>query len=433
MSLGTWALLSIGIGGMIGGGIFAVTGLTIELTHGAAPLAFAAAGVVALLTAWCYLKLTLRFPSAGGTVEFLNRAFGAGAFTGALSILMCLSYIILLAIYAFAFGSYGAELLGGGTHDRQLLASGILVLLAALNFIGPHLVIRSENTLNILKLVLLAGFIAGGLLLPGNWSHLTPTHWVGPLPLIAGAMVIFLNYEGFELIANAAPRAQHPRRSLPFAYLGGVTIVLLVYVGIACAVLSQLGFRAIAANRDEVLSAAAFEILGRPGAIAIVIAALAATASAINATFYGSGRLTYLIARYGELPTAFERDIRNQPIEGMVLFAVLALFLVNVVPLSAIATLGSAGFLLVFAAVNLANFRLAHETRSRRSVSAVALGACLLALIALCVQVFSNPQTRWQIYGLAGLVVLSVLAELLYRKLSGRSVHMGRRENSRSL
>ena len=81
--IGTFSALSIGIGGMVGGGIFAVTGLTVELTRGAAPLAFVVAGVVALLTAFSYWRLSLRYPSEGGTVEFLNIAFGTGLFTGA--------------------------------------------------------------------------------------------------------------------------------------------------------------------------------------------------------------------------------------------------------------------------------------------------------------------------------------------------------------
>ena len=111
VGLGTFSTLSIGIGGMVGGGIFAVTGLTIEVTKGAAPMAFLIAGIVALLTSYSYLKLTLRFPGEGGTVDFLNRAFGGGILTGAANILLLLSYVVLVAVYAYAFGSYGAELL----------------------------------------------------------------------------------------------------------------------------------------------------------------------------------------------------------------------------------------------------------------------------------------------------------------------------------
>lgn len=76
--LGTMSTLSIGIGGMVGGGIFAVTGLTVEVTRGGAAVAFLIAGIVALLTSYSYLKLTLRYPGEGGTVAFLNQAFGGG-------------------------------------------------------------------------------------------------------------------------------------------------------------------------------------------------------------------------------------------------------------------------------------------------------------------------------------------------------------------
>jgi amino acid transporter len=87
--LGTLSTLSIGIGGMVGGGIFAVTGLTIEVTKGAAPEAFLIAGLVALLTSYSYLKLTLAFPGEGGTVDFINRAFGGGVLTGTINNCSC--------------------------------------------------------------------------------------------------------------------------------------------------------------------------------------------------------------------------------------------------------------------------------------------------------------------------------------------------------
>ena len=86
--LGIWSTLSIGLGGMVGGGIFAVTGLTVQITKGGAPIAFLIAGIVALLTSYSYLKLTLSFPGEGGTVDFLNRAFGTGIITGAANIML---------------------------------------------------------------------------------------------------------------------------------------------------------------------------------------------------------------------------------------------------------------------------------------------------------------------------------------------------------
>ena len=108
--LNTGATMSIGIGAMVGGGIFAVTGIAVEWTRGAIPLAFIVAGAVALLTAYSYWRITLRYPSQGGTVSYLNRAFGRGFPTGAFNIQLCLNYIVLLAIYSYAFGAYGAKL-----------------------------------------------------------------------------------------------------------------------------------------------------------------------------------------------------------------------------------------------------------------------------------------------------------------------------------
>lgn len=425
-SLGTGALLSIGVGGMVGGGIFAVTGLTIGLTHGAAPVAFVVAGVVALLTALSYLRLTLRFPSVGGTVEFLSRAFGTGTFTGAMSVLLCISYVILLSVYAFAFGSYGEILTGGGAVAIHALASIALIGLAVLNFFGPHLVIKSENGFNVVKMLILGAFVIVGLFLPGHWSSVDTRHWVGAFPLVAGAMVIFLNYEGFELIANAAPQARTPQRSLRIAYVGGVVIVMVVYVAIAAVTVVHLSPAMLAAHSDAALFYTASAMTDRFGSNLVALAALAATASAINATYYGSGRLTYLIAKHGELPTFFERDVRNQPVEGMFAFALLSLVIVNTIPLGAIATLGSVGFLVVFATVNVAAYRVASDRVSHRLLAGGGAVACVGACVALMAQVLASSGTREQGL-LVGVVLLaSWLVEVAYRSVSGRQMHMGR-------
>ena len=424
--LGTFSALSIGIGGMVGGGIFAVTGLTVELTRGAAPIAFVVAGVVALLTAFSYWRLSLRYPSEGGTVEFLNIAFGTGILTGALNILLCLSYVILLAVYAYAFGAYGANFFSEAEYAfwKHVLLSSVIVLLAAINWFGADVAIRSENLFNGLKLVLLGIFVAVGFATPMEWSRVSPETWVGPLELIAGSMVIFLNYEGFELIANASNSMKNPRRSLPIAYLGGVAAVIVIYVLIALVVVGHLEFSAIAKNPDATLSLAARSFMGSGGAVMIAIAAMLATSSAINATFYGAGRLTYLIAKTGELPSELERDFHGQPLEGMLIFASLTLIVANFVPLAAIATMGSAGFLLVFLAVNWANYKQRHETGLGGGVSLLGVVACSIALVALIGQTLTTKGQSWQVLVLIGMVVLSVGLEWIYRKMTGRSIQL---------
>ncbi len=421
--IGTISALSIGIGGMVGGGIFAVTGLTIQLTKGAAPLAFIVAGIVALLTSYSYLRMTLKYPSQGGTVEFLVRGFGPGVFSGAMNILLSMSYMVLLSVYAYAFGSYGRSFFPD--VDPMLmtkaLASGLMITLVVVNTFGADLVIRSENVFNAGKMVLLAIFIAVGLAMPLDLSRMAPSEYVPSVELIAGAMIIFLNYEGFELIANASPDIKNPKKTLPIAYIGGVLIAIVLYILIAVVVLGHLDFKQIADHSDNALSVAAHSFMG-PAGIIVTIAALLATSSAINATFYGAGRLTYTIAKSGELPKELERNIRGQPLEGMFIFAIIALILVNFLPLNAIATMGSAGFLLIFFAVNFANVRRAKETESHAWISMLGMAACAIALIALCWQVWRVDATRPHLWILAGMIAAAFTIELIYRAAAGRKI-----------
>lgn len=113
--IGFWSVVSIGVGGMIGGGIFAVLGLAVQLAKGGTPVAFVLAGIIALITSYSYAKLSITYPCQGGTVEFLNQAFGTGIFTGSLNILLWLSYVVMLSLYSYAFGSYAASFFWGLT------------------------------------------------------------------------------------------------------------------------------------------------------------------------------------------------------------------------------------------------------------------------------------------------------------------------------
>ena len=100
--IGFWAVSAIGVGGMVGGGIFAVLGLAVVLAGGGTPVAFALAGAVAAVTSYSYARLSVAFPDEGGTVTFLNRAFGEGRLTGSLNVLLWVSYLVMLSLYSFA-------------------------------------------------------------------------------------------------------------------------------------------------------------------------------------------------------------------------------------------------------------------------------------------------------------------------------------------
>lgn len=424
--IGTFSIMSVGIGGMIGGGIFAVTGLSIDIAKGAAPIAFFIAGIVALLTGYSYLKLTLAFPSEGGTVSYLNRAYGSGILTGAANILLMFSYVVLVAIYAYAFGRYGSSFVAPA-HQRiylHILINLIIVILIVVNLFDRKLAIPVENVFNIGKLILLGVFIIAGFATPMQWSHLSPHTYPSALTIVAGAMLIFLNYEGFELIANLANEVKNPKRSLPVAFIGGILIVMVVYLLIAIVTAGHLTFEQIKASSGNVLSLAASQSLGCAGFAGIIIAALMATSSAINATFQSTGKLVYIIAKTGELPKGLEKEIRNQHFEGTLIAAALALFVANFIPLDAIATMGSAGFLLIFMMVNIANVKLAKQTGSRAWISIVAALFTAVAIIVLCLKEASNPASRFHLYILVGMIAFSFFIEFTYRKITKRTIHL---------
>ena len=233
-------------------------------------------------------------------------------------------------------------------------------------------------------------------------------------------MVIFLAYEGFELIANASEDAQDRRRTVPRAFLISVTLVIALYVLIAVVTVGTLEPEEIRAASDFALAEAARPLLGQFGFTVIAVAALLSTASAINATLYGSARLTYAIARSGELPEILEHRVWGRPIEGLLVTSALSLVVALSLDLSRIATLGSAGFLLIFAAVNVANVRLRSMTGSSRWLPLTTAVACLLALGVLLVEMGGRDLTAVAI--VVGLAAVAFLAEAWYRRISGRTI-----------
>ncbi len=420
-TIGFWSASAIGVGGMVGGGIFAVLGLAVELSHGGAPLSFALAGIVAILTAYSYAKLSVAYPSQGGTVEFLNQAFGSGVLAGSANVLLWISYVVMLSLYAYAFGSYAASFISG-PHEaiwRHVLISTPIVLLAALNALGAAAVGKAEEWIVALKVLILLFFVSVGAFTLDPAS-LAPDAWSGPLQLLAGGMIIFLAFEGFELIANTAADIRDPARNLPRAFYASVTFVIFLYVVVAAVTIGNLPVDQIVAAKDYALAAAAKPFLGHFGFILIAVAAMLSTASAINATLYGAARVSFIIAKDGELPEFLEDKVWQKPIVGLILTAVLTLLTANLFDLSSISVMGSAGFLLIFGGVNLANLILRTTTGARWWLAGLGVLACLAAISTLVWQrALTAPRELWV---LAGMVIISVAIEVLYRACTHRRI-----------
>jgi amino acid transporter len=420
-SIGYWSAVSIGVGGMVGGGIFAVLGLAVQLAHGGTPIAFALGGIVALVTAYSYAKLSITYPTQGGTVEFLNQAFGPGIFTGGLNVLLWLSYIVMLSLYAYAFGSYGASFFAESIQPmwKHILTSAAVVLFTGLNILGAKTVGRSESYIVALKVAILCVFLGVGLW-SVNVQQLAPAAWSAPMQLVAGGMIIFLAYEGFELIANTAENVRNPRRTLPLAYFSAVGFVICLYILVSLVTVGNLSVASIVAAEDYALAEAARPFLGTIGFAMIAAAALLSTGSAINATLYGTARISYVIAKEGELPEGLEKKVWKRPIEGLLITSGLTLIVANLFDLSRISVMGSSGFLLIFAAVNIANARLSAATGSQRWIPIMGAAVCLGALAILIAQRATTSPDELLIPVV--MVGLAFLVEAIYRRVTGRSI-----------
>jgi amino acid transporter len=429
-SLGYWSAVSIGIGGMVGGGIFAVLGLAVQLAHGGTPIAFAVAGLIALVTAYSYARLSVTYPSRGGTVEFLNQAFGEGIFTGGLNILLWLSYIAMLSLYAYAFGSYGASFFPEAAQAvwKHVLISGVIILFTCLNILGTKAVGKSEDIIVALKLLILLVFLGAGIGMV-KLNQLSPTEWSNPLQLVAGGMIIFLAYEGFELIANTAENVKEPRKNLPRAYFTAVIFVIALYVLVSLVTVGNLPVDKIVAAEDYALAEAARPSLGEIGFSLIAVAALLSTGSAINATLYGTARVSYVIAKEGELPEKLDHMVWRRPIEGLLITSGLTLMIANLFNLTNISIMGSSGFLIIFAGVNFANARLARNTGAKKWISMLGSVLCLIALAVLIIQrAIKSPEELWVLLAMVG---FAFIAEVIYRKSTKRTIKSSYRRISR--
>jgi len=418
--IGAIGAFSIGIGGIVGGGIFATLGIAANGSRGSTYISFLLGGAIALLTAYSYVHLSLTYPGKGGTVTFIEKGFGNGLFGSSMNVLLVFSYVVLLAVYADAFGTYAANFFSvDQRHYWHIgLRSAVIVLMALINLLGPSLVDRSEGFFNVGKLSILAAFVVAGLAGSGlTFSRLGTSDWVSLPKIIASGMAVFLSYEGFELIANASDRIRNPRRNVPLAFYGSVFTAIVLYFFIIVVTLGYLSFEALQQAANYPLSAAAEVFMGRTGFVLLSVGALLATASAINAGIFGASKLPITLAQMGEAAGIWDREVWQRHPAGLIYVAASALVISNVLNLHAMSAAASAGFLMIFALVNIANARLSRQTASKGWISKTGAAACLLALATMILQTLREPEHSFEIYCFAALFLLPLIAQIVRRAL----------------
>jgi len=415
-----WSAVAMGIGAMVGAGIFALLGQAGAIAKSAVYLSFLAGGVIALLSGYSLGKLGARFPSSGGMVEYLVQGYGVGIFSGAMSVMMYLSALVSISLVARTFGVYAASFFPAdmSTLLTNTFAAGIVLLFMIINLDGPKSASWAETLVVAVKMLVLIGFALAGLFYIQP-ALVSPSTYPSVNVVFYSLAITFFAYEGFRVITNAAEDMANPEKMLPRAIMTAVGIVIVLYVAIAVAVFGNMPAEKVAAAKDLALAEAAKPIFGETGFRIVAIAALFSTASAINAALYAITNVTYQLAKVGELPAAFGRPIGHSR-EGLVISSALILILAVFFDLSEIAAIGSVSILVVHFFVHAGHLRLLCETGAIGSLVMVAALTNLAAIVLSAVYLSGKSPHILILVG--GLFALAVLIELSLRLLTGRSV-----------
>ncbi|NQV22731.1 MAG: amino acid permease [Rhodopirellula sp.] len=413
-------LLAMGIGGMIGGGIFSVLGMAVGISGHAAPLAFLVGSFVALAAGYSYVKLALGFHSDGASFTYLDKAFPSHPnVAGIAGWTVVVGYIGTLALYAFTFGAYGAHLLGSAADPtvRMALSAGVLLFFMAVNLRGVASTGRTEDLIVATKVILLGLFAAAGIF-SIKQDHLVPVFDKGGSSVfIAGAM-IFVAFEGFQLITNAVLETENPERNVPRGIYGSIIITSVIYVGVSIVAVGNLTPDELSAAEEYALAMAAKPALGNAGEILVDLAALLATSSAINATAFGASRMMAEMATEERMPEAFSfRSRVNVPWVAIVTLTVLAGVFTVVGGLETIATFSSLTFLLISIAVSVANLRLRKVTHSNAGLVLLGIGLMLTTISLLLVHLWNEEHETF--LWLGGFFTAIILTEVFFCRRQG--------------
>lgn len=404
------AAIAIGIGGMIGAGIFSILGVVAQASGAAMWLSFLIGGVIALFSTYSYAKLGAKYPTAGGAVEFLVQGWGRGAMSGGMNLFMWIGYIISIALYAQGFAAYCLTFFTV-THTPLLtksVASAIVVFFTLINMLGAGSVGKAELFIVIVKVSILVLFAGVGLFYVQP-ENLAMSNWSGVESIFFGAGVLFIGYEGFGLVTNAAADMQNPQKSLPLALYVSVLIVIAIYLAVSVTVIGNLSTAEINAAGDYALAQAAKPFLGEAGFKLIAIAALFSTASAINATLFGAANVCYMVARDGELPAYFARTEWRGATGGLLITSALVIVFILFFNLAGVTMMGSGAFLLIYAAVNAGHLRILPQTGANKSLVMTSLILCLILFGIL--EVYTYQHSTSAVYTMTALLLGSFAVE----------------------
>jgi amino acid transporter/nucleotide-binding universal stress UspA family protein len=372
--LGLFTITMVGVGAMIGAGIFVLTGIAAGTAGPGLILAFAANGVVTLLTALAYAELGSAIPEAGGGYLWVKEGLpGPNAFLAGW--MSWFAHAVAGSLYALGFGSYlglvfrefGWTLFGlqGGQLGKPF-AIVIAILFVLINFKGVSETGLAGNIVTVAKVLILLLFIGSGLWAmfhhPATWGNFKPFTPRGLGGVIEAMGLTYVAFEGYEIIAQAGEEVKDPKRNIPRAVLWSLAIVIPIYllVGVAAVGATHTGsamptWQWLGEHKELGLAEAARQFMPL-GTVLLLVGGILSTMSALNATTFSSTRVSFAMGRDRNLPDFFSKvhEQTRTPYLALLASGGLILFMAVAIPIEDVAAATDVMFLLLFLQVNIA-------------------------------------------------------------------------------
>ncbi len=417
--LGVFELIAIAVGGMVGGGIFTVLGISVALVGAYSPVAIAIGGIIAMLAAYNYVKLGVYFKDEGATYSFYKKTFPSTPFASSLiGWWVIFGYISTLALYAYTFSSYSISSFSFADNEfvRKSIAGTIILIFTLINIWSVKGMGKVEDLMVYTKMVILA-LISIVLIYHSDTSLpvlFKSNNHTTLFSILIVSSLTFVAYEGFQLVINAVNEMENPDKNIPRAIYGAIILVILIYVIISLGAVLSIPFKEIIDNKEYALAAGAKNIMGNLGANLVIAGALLSTSSAISGTLFGSSRQASVIAKDGYFPSFLSIRKNNIPVYAIISMAVLSFGLILIGNLEVILEFGSITFILVSWLMAFANFKIRDKTNSSLAIIILSLvGLFMGASFIVYYEVNSDIK---QIYSTCIIYFILTLGAWLYSK-----------------
>jgi amino acid transporter len=417
-------LIAIALGGMVGGGIFAILGISVDHIGNATPIAILIGGVLALFAAYSYVKLAGFYKDEGATYSFYKKTFPKYKFaSSAIGWLVAFGYISTLSLYAYTFASYLVSVLPveNSSWLNKSVAMGIILLFALVNIFSVKGMGRIEDLMVYTKLIVLL-FISGLLAGKGSIENMQPLFesqtTLSSIVIIAS--LTFVAYEGFQLVIHAYNEMDNPKKNIPRAIYSSILLATLLYVILSVGALASIPKEVIIQDQEYALAAGAEVILGKLGLFLVIFGALLATSSAISGTLFGASRLMARIADDGYFPKVLTKRIKSFiPKNAIIVMCLTSFVLILSGGLQMLLEFGSVTFIIVSFLMAYANFVKRKETKSYTLFTLIAMGGLLIAGISIFW--FEYHENKMQLVVILGIYLLLIIASFIYsRKAIGQ-------------